>query len=272
MNVSGMRAAMDGYLTALRRSLRLRRTILRLPETLFGNVRVVDTTKAGRPVRILEVNGSWQSATYMDEGWADLVFPYHQLYDVALRHLCPRHVLMLGGGGYAYPKHLLMTLPDVRVDVAEADPAIVEVARRYFLLDRLDEACGGRDAGGRLRTLAADAHDVLELGSPDNPTVHWDLILNDVFAAEEPLRTLTTPDAAALIRGRLGPSGAYLANVIGALEGPRACALRKVMRNLETAFAHVWVIPCSPDSPTCEDNNVVVATDASWVPEGAYHW
>lgn len=41
------------------------------------------------------------------------------------------------------------------------------------------------------------------------------------------------------------------------------------MHNLETAFAHVWVIPCSPDSPTCEDNNVIVATDAAWVPEGA---
>lgn len=269
MNVFGMRTAVEGYLATLRRSLRPQRTILRLPRTLFGRVRVVDTTQAGRPVRILEVDGSWQSATYLDEGWADLAFPYHQLYDVALGHLCPRRVLMLGGGGYAYPKHLLMLLPDVQVDVVEADPAIVEVAHRYFLLDRLDEACGGRDAQGRLRTLVADAHDVLELGAPDNPAARWDLILNDVFAAEKPLRTLATPDAAVLIHRLLDPSGAYLANVIGALEGAHARTLHEVMHNLETAFAHVWVIPCSPDSPTCEDNNVIVATDAAWVPEGA---
>ena len=247
------------------------RRVVATARTLSGPTTVVDVHDAnGRPVRVLEVRDTWQSATYLDEGWCDLVFPYHRVFADCLEGASAEHpvrsALMLGGGGYAFPKWLVSHHPDVRVDVCELDPAVTALAKRYFLLDRLETLLGS-GLEERLVCHEGDARAFLE-GGEGLPT--YDVILNDCFSGEEPPLALASLEGAYWIRGRLSPGGLYLSNVVAALEGRRSTFLRNVCRTLSEEFAHVYVVPCGADEPAVEDNNVVVATDGDWCPEGAW--
>ncbi|MBR3258703.1 MAG: hypothetical protein IKF96_06895, partial [Eggerthellaceae bacterium] len=96
------------------------------------------------PVRVMEVDGAFQSATYLAEGREyDPVFDYFRAYDCLYEaqdtagNPAPcANLLMLGGGGYAWPKHVVAHHPESRIDVVELDPTVTAVAGRYFFLDR----------------------------------------------------------------------------------------------------------------------------------------
>ena len=225
--------------------------------TLSGTCCVVDTHDGdGLPIRVLEVDGTWQSATYLDDGWAELVFEYHRIYE-RLFEVTPdaRRLLMLGGGALSYPKAVLAHHDDVSVDVVEVDAEIIRIAREHFLLGRLEERTHA-ERDGRLRVIEGDARAYLERGG-----ARYDAILNDCFSAEAPLESLMTAEGARAIHERLAPGGVYLTNVVSALEGRRSQVVRDVVAALATQFAHVRVIGCGADEPTIPDNNVVVAFD-----------
>lgn len=69
-------------------------------------------------------------------------------------------MLMLGGGGFAYPKFALMSHEGLRMDVIEYDGEITRLARRWFYLDELERA-----AGDRLRVITAEARSYLGVTS-----------------------------------------------------------------------------------------------------------
>ena len=110
--------------------------------TMFGEATVYAMpAEDGSLVRMLNVGGVLQSATYLDERWAQCPFAYLRSFDhmfEAQPTLTVRRVLMIGGAGFAYPKQLLVEHPGVQLDVVEIDPAMVDLARREFFLDRLE--------------------------------------------------------------------------------------------------------------------------------------
>lgn len=98
-------------------------------------------------VRVLRAGGVFQSATYLDERRFEPVFEYYRGFDAMFESETPlasafghgvTEVLMLGGGGFAYPKHLLSSRSGISLDVVEIDPAVVDAARRWFFLDELE--------------------------------------------------------------------------------------------------------------------------------------
>lgn len=113
----------------------------------------------GSLVRMLNVGGVLQSATYLDERWATCPFAYLRSFDHLFEAALPEapdplvvnRVLMLGGAGFAYPKQLLLEHPGVALDVVEIDPAMVQIARERFFLDRLEMQLA---AEGRARRSA----------------------------------------------------------------------------------------------------------------------
>lgn len=121
--------------------------------TMFGPARVYDTEGPdGAAIRVLEVGGAFQSAAYVD-GRSEAPFAYLRAFDAIFDAGVPmRRVLMLGGGAFAYPRHVLARRGDVELDVVEADPAIVALAREHFFL-----ADAERAHAGRLRVIVADA-------------------------------------------------------------------------------------------------------------------
>lgn len=227
-------------------------------QTAFGEADVLECEDADDlPIRVLAVDGAWESASYLDDGWCELVFPYHRLYNrlFAIRPMAT-HFLMLGGGGFSWPKWLLAHTHDTDVDVVEIDPAIVALAREWFGLDRAIAECDPE--GSRLRIHEEDARAFLDGAAGRGAS--YDVILNDVYAASDAPRQVRTLEAARSASQALAPDGLFLLNVISALEGPESQPLADAEAALRPSFPSIAVLPCSPDKPRQRDNVVVIAS------------
>lgn len=210
----------------------------------------------GFKVRVLEVEGTMESATQLGERYCELVFEYTKLYDLMLRARIPlRRALMLGGGGFSYPKHAIASYPELAMDVVEIDEDVTDLAFEFFYLDRLFEEYD-LEENERLRIFTADALDYLQ-ETPDT----YDAILNDCFAGGKPVAALASESCARLVKQRLTPGGVYLTNVVAALTGRKSHFLREQVAVLGRVFRHVWVVPLGADDPRTPDNNMVVACD-----------
>lgn len=247
----------------------LRRRGVEMRRTKFGLTLVFDTENAdGTPVRLLNVNGTFQSGSYVPEDLRfELACEYHREMARVIEGLAacgPVHVLVMGGGGYSLPKYLAAYVPEARVDVVEIDPAITALARERFFLDECLEKTGA-EKDGRLRLVTGDAWAFVRAA-----TEPYDVIVNDAFSGNRPLGPLTSSEGAHVVREHLAEGGVYLANVRCACEGRRARVLREVADAFGREFAHVGYVPEWPDEPEKPGNNVLVATDdAGLVPRGA---
>ena len=229
------------------------------PKTKFGVALVFDSQDDdGTPVRLLNVNGTFQSVTYLPEELRDeLVCVYHREMVRALKRL-PRggRVLVIGGGGYSLPRYILTHSKFLQVDAVEIDPKITEVAREHFYLERLEQEHG--EAGdGRLRLICADGWEWLQSGSEV-----YDAIVNDAFSGKKPLGPIGTREGARVVREHLSEGGFYLANVRSSLEGKKAANLLEAREAFEAQFAHVYVYPEKPEAPTELGYNAFIATDS----------
>ncbi len=257
-----------------------RRDAYLYPKTMFGPALVYTVmSEDGRAVRLLRVGRSVQSATYVDEdAYTEPVFDYYLAFDLMFE-ANPRikNVLMLGGGGYAYPKHLIATRPDARIDVVEIDPAITAIAREHFFLDALiDEyglaGAGSREEGrvrsggaqqpGRLGLICDDGAHYLREYAGDETRGRYDAIVFDSFAGRQPVASLASAECIRDARACLAPGGVLVGNVVAALEGRASAFLDAYLGRLRQAFSHVQAVPLSPDAGRQPDNVIVLASDA----------
>lgn len=224
-------------------------------KTMFGRTKVYDVeADDGRILRVMDVNGTWQSAAYADYGPTDLAFPYHRTFDQAFRAPVDiTRALMLGGGALAYPKHLVTHLADVEVDVVEIDPQVISLAKEWFFFDRLMD-----QEQARIHITCGDAVAFLEDAVAQGR--QYDLIANDLFAAKKPTAALMSEAGLALVKRALATDGIYVANVVSARTGWHAKPLRTVEAALGRVFSQVKTISLGADQPRLPDNNVVFAT------------
>lgn len=241
----------------------------RAVSTRFGPARVFETVGPdGDDIRVLEVAGAFQSAAYAD-GRPDAPFAYLRAFDDAFDAGVPLgRALMLGGGAFACPRHLLARHGALRLDVVEVDPAIVALAReRFFLAD------AERAHGDRLRVIVDDALVYLRVNveAPGEAAgrVAYDLIMNDAFCGADPEEGLLAPEALALVRANLAPGGLYLANVVVSDSPAGGAALLEAGRALARSFAWVGVIPCADEGFSAQDNYLLAATDGPARPPSA---
>lgn len=251
--------ALGGLLVVGVWCVRMART--RLGSTHVRTLRLDD----GSEVRVMERGGVYQSATYLGERWAEPVFAYYRAFD-ALFEVVPTasRVLMLGGGGFAYPKHVLAEHPQLAMDVVELDPVVVQMAERWFYFDRLRT-----QAGSRLRVFTQDARTYLEEGAASPVSPRYDAIVNDCFAGEHPVQALATVQALTLARENLRPGGVYLANIVSAAGGTDVSFLRDAVATASQVFAHVWVVEATDTVFGGEDNYLLIASDTPASPAGA---
>lgn len=246
----------------------------------------VDTEQHGRPIRVLYVGGGFQSASYLGDARFEPVFEYYRAFDHMFESARPiNHVLMIGAGAYSYPKHLLTSRNDTTIDVVEIDPAIVEIARKHFFVDELEQRYGenGTEQAGRLRTIVEDGVTFLAHAQ----SAAYDAIINDSFDGTNPTGLLLTPESIRQAKRCLTPGGLYLLNAVvdaeeyeefeereeaGSTgnentreheESPRAntSIVDAAMRALSEHFAFVYEIPCIDLEFSGADNYLVIATD-----------
>lgn len=173
--------------------------------TLFGEAQVFNVEASdGTPLRLLSIGDGFQSATFVGARRFEPPFAYCRALDCLFDALPQaRRILMLGGGAFSHPKHVLTTYPQVEMDVVEIDPAVIDIARRHFYLDELERECGGR-----LSVFACDGMDFLRSAAPGS----YDAIINDCFAGIVQDAPLLSEQGLSLAKTALAPGGMYLLN------------------------------------------------------------
>lgn len=148
-----------------------KKTVYKTRDPLGQSIEVCEGIYNEERMRLLLVDGAMQSAQYLDPLLEDeLAFEYMREFEWAFRlHPSARRVLLIGGGGFAYPRFFLKNYPEKSIDVIELSPTIVEVARDYFGLRALEA-----QYPDRLRVIVGDGHRYLEklsatFTSPDAP-------------------------------------------------------------------------------------------------------
>ena len=208
--------------------------------TLYHHLRVEDRGDS----RFLRFDDSWQSGMYLRDPVAAR-FEYTDVMQVgwALRPDA-RRALLIGLGGGSIPKRVLASYPEVTLDVVELDPEVVEVARRFFALP--DDP--------RLHLYVEDGRRYLQR------TPHrYDIVLLDAYFSDAIPFHLTTVEFLRELRARLEPEGVVVANVIGALEGPRSRLLRAFYRTYRQVFPEVHLLQVLPEDPEALQNIILVA-------------
>ena len=241
----------------------LRRRGVTMCKTMFGITLIFDSENAdGTPIRLVNVNGTFQSACYVPEDLRfELACEYHreiagrveQAAAAAKREGRQLRVLVMGGGGFSLPKYLAAYVPAADVDVVEIDPAMVKIACEQFFLDECLEKTGA-EKNGRMRIVVGDAW--AHLKGADEP---YDVIVNEVFGGKRPLGPMETVEGARVVAEHLREGGMYLADVRCAMEGKRSAPLQEVREAFGAIFASCEVVPEWPDEPEKPGNNVFVA-------------
>lgn len=208
----------------------------------------------GNSVRVMSEGGVYQSATYLDpDRRYEAPFEYLRSFDRMFEaDLDIKQVLMIGGGGFAYPKHMLSHHPDTAMVVAEIDPKVIQIAlKHFFLYDALR-----RFSAQRLGITNEDGFSYLR-----RTTRTFDAIINDAYDGAAADNRLGGASGAMLVKSKLNPGGLFLSNVVAELESD---SMAEVVAGLSIAFNNVYVIPCIDEHFASEGNYLVIATDGTY--------
>lgn len=233
-----------------------------------GTIRTVEASD-GSAVRVLEVGGVYQSATYTDERWAEPVFSYYRSFDTVFQiNPAAERLLMIGGGGFAWPKHVAATNSKAILDVVELDPKVIEIAEKYFYLEEaLSEYPGSINAIADDGRAYLEAHAAPEtIGATNHEAKCYDGIVIDAFEGTVPVRSLATAEAFGFAKRCMTKQAALLINVVSEDGGENVDYLRDLVATAREVFAHVYVVSCEEDPFAIEDNYILVATDSGTKP------
>lgn len=228
-----------------------------VPRTMFGPA-VIRNARGdnGERIRALQVGGAFQSATYLDERRFEPCFEYYRAFDHLFEANIPmKNILMLGGGGFAYPKHVMSTRPNIKMTVVERDPAVVKIAKRWFFVDELIKKYD-LEKTERLKIEVADAREFVAAA----PQHSYDAVINDCFEGTLPVASLLTKAALLEAKRVLVDGGVYMLNAV--IFPQEKKLLNTFMELLAEAFAYVCAIPCIDEEFSGADNYLIVGSDA----------
>jgi len=215
------------------------KSVVYAADGLYDRIVIRDMTLRGRSARILMQDLSVSGGHYLDDG--SMAFDYTKYYGL-YRLFVPelRAALAIGGGTYSVPAAILRDSPRAVVDVAEIDPTLHALARRYFALPE--------DA--RLRNHVTDGRRFLH-----DTGERYDLIFSDAFGSliSAPAQ-FSTLEFFRLARARLREDGVLIANFYGSLAPDSRAAIYAVLRTMRVAFAQVYVLATAgPDSEALQN-------------------
>jgi spermidine synthase/MFS family permease len=153
------------------------------------------------------------------------------LRTAALAHPAGPRVLVIGGGGYTFPRAGKTAVPNCAMDVVEIDPGVTAVSYQYLFLD---PAMG-------IRSFHMDGRQFV---SEKAPPGHYHLITLDAVNDLTVPAHLLTAEFAKEVRTALTPDGVYVLTVIDRLTDGRLW--RAAVHTLRKEFPHVELLSADP--------------------------
>src|SRR6195256_5706152 len=201
------------------------------------NTIIVTEDHRGLRTLLFERGGGRQSV--VKPGDPDhLELPYARVALAGLA-LCedPRRILVVGLGGGSLPMFLRAHYPGATIDVAEIDPEVVDVAKKFF----------GFVEDERMRARVGDGRQFIERAPPGG----YDIIFLDAFGARDVPKHLTTQEFLLAVRRALAPSGVVVSNVWRPASNPLHDSM---VRTHQEAFEELFILDVPGDV-----NNVFLA-------------
>ena len=225
-------------------------------DTTYGRATITNNKLSGK--RNFYIDKGIESAAYInEENKYELIVTYTKFYNLMFKsHNEITDTLMIGGGGFSYPKYYISNYESKNMDVVEIDKKVIELAKKYFYLDDLIKEFD-LENNKRLNIIEEDGRVYL-----NKCKKKYDAILNDAFVGENPVITLTTLEAIERIYNLLNTDGIYLTNIVASLDGENSKFLKAEVQTLKQVFKNVYIVPCNyPGGLEIIQNCMVIATD-----------
>lgn len=174
---------------------------------LFGEIIVQDDARGLRSLSFDRVSSAQSTIKPRDPAHLEFEYLRVALIGLTLARHPPQRILIVGLGGGSIPLFLRLAYPDARIDVAEIDPAVLQVAERYF----------GLRQDARLRVHVGDGRAFIERAAPAS----YDLIILDAYGHNTVPPHLTTLEFLRAVRAALRPDGVAVSNIWGPNLNPR---------------------------------------------------
>jgi len=205
---------------------------------MLGKINVIDDTTGNSVIRKLLVNNTVQSEMDMQNGQS--VSQYIALLDSNLSKVQNKKALVLGMGGGLTSN--LLAMKGYSVTGVELDERIIEAAKKYFHLSANTNA------------IADDARRFI-----NNCHNKFDLVLIDVFKAEEqPVHVITTESLKRLAEN-LEENAYLIINWHGYLKGERGLGTSILLNTLKSAGFNYKMVAASHKE---DERNILIFTSA----------
>jgi spermidine synthase len=158
-------------------------------ESPYTSIRVFDTDHG---YRVMTFGRYWQ--TVIDPKNPELLFYAYSrtaLASLTMRSETPRELLLVGLGGGSMANYLERKLKSARIDIAEIDPMVVQLAEKHFSFKP-----------GSFGVYKQDGRQYLRKNQKK-----YDLIILDAYKGDEVPFHLTTQEFLELVKSRLSPDG-----------------------------------------------------------------
>ncbi|GFN40282.1 MAG: polyamine aminopropyltransferase [Marine Group I thaumarchaeote] len=218
-------------------------TLVYEKETPYSHLDVTDSSN----LRTLYLDGNRHSQMNIEKP-DKLTLTYTKYFHLGkLFNPSAENVLFIGGGGFSGPKNFLTTYPDIKVDVVEIDPDVIDAAKNYFYLQD----------NPRMRIFNDDAR--IFLSKTDEK---YDVIILDAYTKNYVPFHLITLEYFQLLDESLQPNGVIVSNLLGSLVGDTSNLVRSVYKTMNDVFPTLYLFPTRENSAGISQNIILVATKA----------
>jgi len=217
---------------------------------VYERLLIFDGQYNGQPTRFLQQDRSNSAARYLNSD--DLVFDYtkyYALYKIFKPQL--KQTLVIGGGAYSIPKALLKEPSVEVVDVAEIEPSLYDLAKKYFRL--ADDS--------RLSNQVVDGRRWLH-----DTDKKYDLIFSDVYYSLYSIPVhFTTEEFFKLAKSKLSDQGVFMANLIGKLDSRPPSLILSEMKTFKIVFPNSYFFAVDSPASSSAQNIIFVGYNSDRV-------
>jgi spermidine synthase len=233
-----------GSMMTMAHSARSETNFIYQKDGVYEKLLIYDEEYNGRMTRFFVQDRSPSSAMFLDGD--DLVFEYtkyYSLYKVANPN--PKEILVMGAAAYSIPKKMLSELPEANVDVVEIEPALEDLAKKYFNLPD----------SPKLTTYIEDGRHYLTTTDKK-----YDVIFSDVYSSlySIPMH-FTTQEFYQIAKDKLNQDGIFIANFTGSLSRQKPSLLFSEIKTFESVFDNTYYIAAGNPADDDMQNIIIVA-------------
>jgi spermidine synthase len=225
--------------------------VIHRESSFYHQIEVVKRSVGAEEERYLRLDSTTEGGIRVRDG--ALVLQYQRFWRLAEMNedLKIKRALFIGAGAFGMPNEVSREHPEAHVDVAEIDPAVIEVGRRFFNLDKHP----------RVHAHATDARRFLARSEGG-----YDLIFGDAYNGERHIPAhLVTQEFFQEVKGKLSTNGVFLMNIITAVQGDRAELLTHLLATVRSVFPTVEVFNVR-NAESVPDNVILLGSNQSWKP------